>query len=327
MLYKRIIQEAWQFTQAHKRLVKWYAFFPAILTTVAGIVFIVYQYMSFVTSDVLFEEHRESFLYRIMSVYAGLFDTSTKLGVTVTILLVIAVIMYLFIPVFCQGALIQLIARHRNGEIVKVRNGVSHGLLNFLPLFEYSVILRSFTLTSIFGEGAFILRNFGWGWFEALIVPLILMVCVSLLLTLFFTYSEYFMVIDKKKVFSSMKASTLLVIKHWQHTFLILILMVIIGLRILVNVLIVLIIPGVIIGIVAIFVYSTALMKLGVIVGGLVGLFALYAASYFNAILDVWAKTIWVYLFLELTTQKEMDARGNVISGSEALAMEDSALT
>lgn len=327
MLYKRIIQEAWQFTQANKRLVKWYAFFPAILTTVAGILFIVYQYMSFVTSDVLFEGHRESFLYRIMSVYAGLFDTSTKLGVTVTILLVVAIVMYLFMPVFCQGALIQLIARHKNGEPVKVRNGVSHGLLNFLPLFEYSIILRSFTLTSIFGEGAFILRNFGWGWFEALILPLILMVCVSLLLTLFFTYSEYFMVIDKKKVFSSMKASTLLVIKHWQHTFLILILMVVIGLRILVNVLIVLIIPGVIIGIVAIFVYSAALMKLGVIVGGLVGLFALYAASYFNAILDVWAKTIWVYLFLELTTQKETDARGNVISGSEALAIEDAALT
>lgn len=327
MLYKRIIQDAWQFTQAHKRLVKWYALFPAILATIAGILFIVYQYMAFVTSEALFAGHTESFLYKIISVYINLFDTSTKLGITVTILLIIAIIMHLFIPVFCQGALIQLIARNRNGEPIKVRNGVSHGLLNFLPLFEYSMILRSFTLTSILGEGAFILRNFGWGWFEALLVPIILMVCVSLLLTLFFTYSEYFMVIDKKKVFASMKASTLLVIKHWQHTFLILILMVIIGLRIIFNILVVLIIPGVIIGITAIFVYSAALMKVGVIVGGLVGIFALYVASYFNAIIEVWAKAIWVYSFLELTNQQEIDARGNIMSGREALDMEDTALT
>ncbi|MDP4007604.1 MAG: hypothetical protein Q8P68_00245 [Candidatus Peregrinibacteria bacterium] len=327
MLYKRIIRDAWRFTQEQKRLVKWYALFPAILTTIAGILFIVYQYMAFVTSEALFAQHSESFLYRIISVYIKLFDTNTKLGITVTVFLIIAVIMHLFIPVFCQGALIQLIARHRNGDPIKVRNGISHGLLNFLPLFEYSLILRSFTLTSILGEGAFILRNFGWGWFEALIVPIIMMICVSMLLTLFFTYSEYFMVIDKKKVFASMKSSTLLVIKHWQHTFLILILMLIIGLRILINVLIVLIIPGVIIGIVAIFVYSAALMKVGVIVGGLAGIFALYIASYFNAILDVWAKAIWVYSFLELTTQKEIDARGNIMSGNEALDMEDTALT
>jgi len=327
MLYKRIIQDAWHFTQNHKRMVKWYALLPAILITITGISFIVYQYMAFITSDVLFTGVEESFFHQIMTVYIGLFDRDTTLGITVTALLIIAGILYLFVPVFCQGALIQLISRHRNGEPVKVRNGISHGFLNFLPLFEYSLILRTFTFTSIFGEAMFILRNFGWGWFEALLVPLILMMCISLLLTLFFTYSEYFMVIDKRKVFASMKASTLLVIKNWEHTLLILLLMAIIGIRILVNVLIVLIIPGVIIGIVAIFVYSAALMKLGVIVGGLFGIAALYFASYFNAILDVWAKSIWVYSFLELTTQQETDARGNVMTGGEALDAEDAALT
>ena len=86
-------------------------------------------------------------------------------------------------------------------------------------------------------------------------------------------------------------------------------------------------IPGVIIGISALFVYSAALMKVGVVIGGIVGLFALYIASYFNAVLDVWAKAVWVFSFLELTLSKEKDARGNVITGAEALAREDAALT
>lgn len=327
MLYRKIIQDAWHFTQDHKRLVKWYALVPAILTTIAGIGFIVYQYMATITSDVLFEGVEESFFHQIMEVYVGLFNMETKIGITVTVLLILGAILYLFVPVFCQGAIIQLISRHKNGEPVKVRNGVSHGLLSFLPLFEYAIILRTFTLMSVVGEALFILRNFGWGWFRALLIPLILMLCISMLLTLFFTYTEYFIVIDRKKVFASMKASTLTVIKHWQHTFLILILMAIIGLRILVNVLIVLLVPGIIIGIVAIFVYSAALMKVGVVVGGLVGLVALYFASYFNAILDVWAKTIWVYSFLELTTTEETDARGNVVTGGEALEKDDELLT
>ncbi|MBT6068691.1 hypothetical protein HOG48_02970 [Candidatus Peregrinibacteria bacterium] len=327
MLYKKIISDAWHFTQENKRIVKWYALFPAILTTIAGILFFVYQYMAFVTSDVLFAGVKESFLHHIMTVYINLFDTSTKIGITVTVLLAIAGLMYLFVPVLCQGALIQLIARDKHGDPVRIRNGVSHGLLSFLPLFEYGLVIRTFTFASVFGEMAFILRNFGWGWLKALMVPLGLMLCVSMLLTLFFTYSEYFIVIDKKKVFASMKASTLLVIKHWEHTLLILLLMAIIGLRILVNILIVLLIPGVIIGIVAIFVYSAALMKVGVIVGGLVGLVALYFTSYLNAVLDVWAKSIWVYSFLELTTGEEIDARGNVVTGGEALEKEDAALT
>lgn len=327
MKYKEIIQDAWHFTTGNKRVIKWLALPSAILGTIAGIFFFVYQYKSTVTSDLFPENHEESFLFQVFSTYINLFNTDSTLGITITAILIFGILLNLFFPVFTNGAITEFASRSRNGENPSLSNTLSYGLFNFLPLFEYSLVVKTFTITSVIAECLFIMRNFGMGWFEILAIPMGLMFLVSLALTLFFTYTDCFIVIDKKKIFTAMKLSTILVIKHWQHTFLILILMAIISLRIILNILIVLLIPMLIIGITALFFYTAKLYAIGVVVGGVIGLILLIITSYLNATVDVWAKAVWVFSFLELTKKEEKDARGNVITGYESLEMESEAIT
>lgn len=327
MKYRTLIHDAWEFTIGNKSLIKWYALPAAILSTVSGIVFFVYQYKATVTSDLFSDTHQQSFLYKVVTTYIQFFNTDTKTGLIVTALLISGVLLNIFFPVFANGAMIEYTARAKHGEKLNMGNALSYGLLNFLPLFEYSLLIRSFAFLSVFGEMMFILRNFGTDWFKILMIPIILMFIISLMLTLFFTYTEYFIVIDKKKILSSMKLSTILVIKHWQHTFLILILMAIIGARIILNIAIVLLIPLLIIGVSALFFYTAKIYAAGIVVGGLVGILLLLFTSYLNATVDVWAKAVWVYTFIDLTHKEEMDARGNIISGSDSIEIENQALS
>ena len=60
MKHRQIIGEAWSFTQANKKLIVWFAFVPSLLSTVVGVVYVIYQFYSF-NSSALFENWQESF--------------------------------------------------------------------------------------------------------------------------------------------------------------------------------------------------------------------------------------------------------------------------
>ena len=96
-----------------------------------------------------------------------------------------------------------------------------------------------------------------------------------------------------------MGRSVKLVILSWQHTFLIAILMLIIGLRVIVNIIAVLLVPALLFvsaGLLA----TLALAKAGIIIGIVMSVAGLAAASYFSGILHIFANTVWTFTFLEL---------------------------
>ena len=190
-------------------------------------------------------------------------------------------------------------------------------LLHFLPLFEYRMLLRAFSLFGILTEISFIVRNLGTGALEILIIPFTLVFFIGLALLLLFTYSEYYIIIDGTGMMSAIGSSVRLVIRHWQHTFLMLILMLLITIRIFLNIILVLLIPAMIIlstGILAAF----ALAKIGFVIGVVVGLVGLYFAAYLGGILEVFSSSVWVFTFLELTSQAEISAREAASARTEA---------
>lgn len=312
MKYRKIIRDAWAFTQQNKSLMKWYGFLPALISTVVSIGYIVYQYFAFIKSPIFSEQHENLLLEIAKSVLA--FIQANPDYITPLIITAIVVgFIYIFYPTFAQGAMIQIIARKRTGQDAKNIDGIRYGLKSFLPLFEYHLIIRGFSITAIVAQVAFVLRNLGTEVLKILMPVFIFVLIVGLIMGLLFTYAELYIVVDRVKVFRSMRRSSSLVLDHWQHTLLVLLLLFIIGLRIVINTILVLVIPILIVaglGLAA----SLALGAYSYLIAGIVALIGLYLAGYLGGNLSVFSNAVWTFTFLELTQAEELDARGNAVT-------------
>ena len=322
MNYKAVIKDAWHLTQENKPLMWWYAFIPELIGLVVGMLYLGYQFMSFYKSPVFHDYQGDSFVHDVFLFVGEFWSSFPSWAIVLVVIAAITLLFYLFLPIFCKASLVQLIARMRNGQTVKAVDGVSYGFLHFLPLFEYRLLLRSFSLIGILTEASFVIRNLGAGAFEILVLPFILVFFIGLLLLLLFTYSEYYIIIDGKGMMKAMGASARLVIRHWQHTLLMFILMLLITLRIFLNIILVLLIPSLIIVSTALLT-AVAMAKIGFVVGVVLGIIALYFAAYLGAILEVFSSSVWVFTFLELTAQGEVSAREVSDKGPRWVAGQD----
>lgn len=300
---RHIIAQAWQFTGQHKKLMWWYAFIPALLTTLIGILYMAYQFFAFKTSP-LFDNAPRSFLTQVITTTVEFFQKHDNFLFPALLTALIILLLYALLPTITQGGLIQLIAKYKKGESPRPVQGISLGLLVFLPLIEYHLLIKTFSIFSLLTEAAFIVRNLGTGALKTLLPIFILAALIGFVLTLLFTYSEFFIVLDKKPVLRSMGRSAKLVILSWQHTFLIGILMIIIGIRIIINILAVLLVPTLLF-FSAGFLISISLGTAGLIVGVIVSLIGLFVASYFTGIINVFANAVWTFTFLELMEEKQ----------------------
>lgn len=305
--YREIIREAWEFTQNSKRLILIYAFFPAVLTTLAGMLYMVYQYYAVVSSP-LVEDWERSFTTVFVTNVIQIIRENFSWTWPIIVFAAIILLLYFLIPSFCEGAIIQLVARKRNGQKVRARDGIRHGLLSFLPIFEYSLIAKTFSFVSILTWSSFIARNLSWSAFETLLPVVIIVAIVGAILTVLFTYTEFFIVIDDRGVIESITKSSVLVVTHLEETLLLSVLMLIISIRILLQIVFVLLIPAVVAFIIYLFT-SVAIPALAIIVGGVIGLILLYLASYLSSIIHVFAASVWTFTFLELTHEDYLSAR------------------
>lgn len=307
MKYKERIYEAWQFTQNNKKMIIWYGFLPAILTTLVGILYVLYQIMAFKASP-LFDDDPQSFLYVLVTTILNFVRNNFSLTLPLIIITLVLLIVYLLLPTLLNAAMIQVISRRKNGQKVSLPEGIKFGMLRFLPLFEYSLIVRTFSFISISAEAAFILRNLGPDVFQTLLPLLLIIAVVALFLHIFLTFTEYYIVIDEEKVISSIAKSCTLVILNLQQTIMLVILMLIIGIRILIQIVLVIIIPLLLVTGFAYFASVSLPDYAFIILGGLSFIFLLFAA-YLAAIVSVFSTAVWTFTFLDFTSQKVLTAR------------------
>jgi len=281
--------------------------------------YVFYQYFSFLASP-LFEDWGTSFAGFLLRAVASYLKDNTGLIIPGLIALIVCAAAYYVLPVLCQAALIQIIARKRNGQEVRIRHGIRYGLLSFLPLLEYRLLLGTFSVTSAFSIVGISARTFGWESFNVLLPIFGVAVIIGFILTLFFTYTEFFIVIDDKKVFESISKSSVLVVTHLEQTIFLTILMVIIGVRIIVQILFVFLIPGLITFIIYGFT-AINLPDVAAIIGTTVGILGLLLASYLNGVIHVFAMSVWTFTFLELTHEELPTARSK--PGEEELIIDE----
>lgn len=306
---RQTIGEAWEFTQNNKRLILSYALLPALLTTLVGIVYLGYQYVFLVNSPAFGGE--EGFLLEFITTVLDFVRQNFQNTVPFIVAAGAIVVLFLLVPSLFEGAIIQLIARKRNGQETRIRDGLRYGIMSFLPIFEYSWLTRTFSIFSLFTWATLIIRGLGWDAFQALSPILIILGIAGVVMTLLFTYTEFFIVIDDRRVIESIAKSSVLVMTHLEETILLSILMLIISIRILIQILFVLLIPAVMMSIMY-FLATSTIPGLAIGLAILVGLILLYIAAYLSATIHVFAASVWTFTFLDLTSLKDESARKRV---------------
>ncbi len=310
MEYKKIIADSWEFTQKNKKLIRWLGFFPALFTTTFGVGYMTYQFFAF-KSSYIFSDGEDRFLFNVMGFILDFVKEHVSWTMPMVIVTVILAIIYLLFPTLAKAGAIQVISRKRNGQNATVGTGLRYGVMTYLPLLEYHIIIKTFTVFSILTEMSFVVRNLGPVIFKLLLPVFIVAFLIGLILTLLFTYADFYIVIDKKGVIESMKASAKLVITNWMHTFLITLLMLIIGVRVIIQAFLVFLIPILII-VISGYIATVTLPVTSIVIGGAAGAVALVVAAYITGVIDIFAYAVWTFTFLEFTSQKEVSARDGV---------------
>ncbi|MBP7898663.1 MAG: hypothetical protein WC101_01470 [Candidatus Gracilibacteria bacterium] len=324
MSYRTIIAEAWLYTQQNKKLIYWFGFFPSIFTTAAGVLYLTYQFFAFKKSELFAHSAAShSFLSDVVTFIFNYLSSHAEQRVPLIITAAVLGVIYLLLPTLTQASAIQIIARHRNGQEAGIGDGLKYGLLSYLPLFEYHTFAKTFGLFTIFFEAAFVLRNLGTEIFKVLLPFFLAYMAIGFVLTLLFTYADLYIIIDNEGVMSSIAKSAKIVILHWQKTFLITALMLIIGARIILQIILLIVVPGAVIIGTAYFASAGTLAQIGIAIGVVLGIAALLFAAYLGGIVEIFSYAVWTYTFLELTSEKELSARENTLSARDEVPHHD----
>ena len=128
----------------------------------------------------------------------------------------------------------------------------------------------------------------------------------TLCLEFFWIFVEEAIVIHKIGVRAAVKKSIKLVISHLGHIVFLMLLLFFIVLRIVGNLLMIILIPGIVISL-GFFLSRLLPLVVSYAVSGVLGIIIVGIASYFFAYIDVFRQTVWTITYMELSKLKELD--------------------
>lgn len=300
MNVRDIVRKAWQMTQVHLKKLIWYGFTPAFFSTVVSSAYLAYQYNAFRTSAAFGSSDKSS-----LDTARLVWDMASDHKVLAILLIIFAALFFagytLSPPVF-KGALINALYKIKNYE--SIDGSFEVGVRRFFVLFEFGVVTGAFSITTLFTESSFILRWWGENVFFVTLPILLFIAMAGLIINFLFTYSEYFIVLEGRGLMKSMSESSVLVIGNLRKTFLVFILMLLIGARIILNVLLVLLIPMLVVFLTT-YLASIFLTTFGFIMIGLFALIVLIISAYLLGLFQVFATAVWVLTFSQLTEKNQ----------------------
>ncbi|MDD3897171.1 MAG: hypothetical protein PHU04_05060 [Candidatus Peribacteraceae bacterium] len=297
MTPREIVAKAWDITTKESLLRRW-GFASAFLETMLNAKLFAYQawllYSYFILDDPIGFFKFETALLEHLPRW---------LAVSIIIFFTLLILVEWLFPHFAKGAIIGLAAKSYQKE--EVKGGLVLAVYNFFPLFAIHEMLVISGLTTAITLSSLSLRYGGaagfWG------VGIVLAIWLfSNILEFFWIFSEEAVVIRKEGIKRSVSRSCKLVISHLGHIVFLMLLLLFIMLRIIANMFMVILVPGIVIGIG----FSLAFLMPPVIsysIGALLGIVIIFFASYFFAYLEVFRQSVWTLTYIELCKLKDLD--------------------
>jgi hypothetical protein len=292
MTVRDIVRKAWQVTQVHLKKLIWYGAVPAFFSTLVSSGYLAYQYHAFQTSALVTGKDPDigDSLHRAW----GLIYMYPKFSIFMVVLTAIVLAGYTLLPPIFHGALIHALIRIKNYE--PISGSFEVGLRRFFPMFEFGVISGSFSIITVFTESSFVLRWWGMNVFFFILPIFLFIAMVGLVASFLFTYAEFFIVVDKKRVIKSIGESVILVLSNLRKTILIFILMLLISVRVILNVILILLIPMCVIALGG-FLASIFYSPVGIVMISIFAIAALAVTSYLMGLFHVFSTAVWVYTY------------------------------
>lgn len=294
MSYRQIIKTAWQFVSHQKGLV-WFGVVPSFFSTLVGSCFLVYQFLAFRASPFF---GNQSFDFD--QIINPLIQIVEKHPSSILLFLVIALLIglgFFILPPLCEGGIIGLTAATYREQQVSPKDGIAIGTHYFLRLFEYRLFTSTFGLVEFFLIFSIGLRNFGlttW-----LIIIFSILFFVAFLLSFLLIYTQNFIVLKNCSLIQAFTESAKLVLRNFEKTFLIWLLILLISVRVIINIFLVFLIPA-FVAFVANFLIGTFAFGLGIAIAALVGFLVIAFAAYLAGILHVFTTATWTLTFLSI---------------------------
>lgn len=301
MTPREIIAEAWAITRREPSLRRW-GYFSSFFETLFALKLICYQayfaYSYFVSGKSV--GFFDDFIWLYDNVAGWVFYT---IIITFCVLLVIE----WFVPHLATGAIIGLSAKAHNHE--KMQGGLVLALYNFFPIFTIHEFLILGGLPMVITICSVILRYIP-GQVKWLMVGLVVLFWIlSNVLKFLFSFAQPSVVVEKTGIFIAMGQSFKLVVSYLSQVMFLLLLLVVISVRIFLNTLIILVVPGIVFGI-TLLLGTFLSAALTWIIGSIVGFALVLIASYFFGYLHVFRDAVWTITFLELRKHKDLDHIG-----------------
>jgi len=291
-----IIAKAWAITKKEGQLRRW-GYSSALLETLLNTKLLIYQVWFLI-----------SYLQgNPIGFFADVEWLSTRVSTGALVAIVGTFLLLIFIewifPHMAAGAVIGLGAKSYKKE--EVKGGLVLALYNFFPIFAVHEMFflghlpMVITLSSILLRYAAPMAPFG-------IFLLVLGFFLTNIFRFFLIFGEEAVVIRKKGISDALGHSFKLVVSYLGQVVFLLIVGFVISLRIFLNVVMIFLIPGVIIGVGFLFtLFLDPLIAYGI--AGILGLVILAFASYLFAYIEVFRQNIWTITYLELSKLKELD--------------------
>jgi len=297
MTQREIIAEAWSMTQRERKIRAW-GFASELLETLLDTKLLVYQTFfvyTYIQGDPIGFFAVEEYLMRVLPLWAF---------ITFLAAFVLLVILEIFIPKMCLGAIIGLAAKSHKKE--EVKGGLVLALYNFLPLFAVRELFVLGHITIMITIISLVVRYMPSGLHIPIVVLAFIFWFFSNIFRLLAIFAEEDIVIRKSGIFTALGRSFKLIISHVGHVFFLFLLLLVISLRILLNAVVLFVLPAIIIGIsVLLAAFLSAILT--TILTTISAIIIILFASYFFAYVHVFTQTVWTITYMELQKMKDLD--------------------
>lgn len=297
MTPREIIAEAWSITTSQPRLRRW-AFTASFFETLFDVKLLIYQ---FYFAWKFFHGGEAGFFDIEIMIY-----NSIPHGVFFGLLLglIILIIVELFIPHVCLGAMIGLAAKAHRGD--EVKGGLVLGLYNFFPIFAIHEFLILASFNTITTTTSLILRYIDGDikWWSIGVLGFLFL--FSTILRFLFSFANQGVVLEKLSIFAAMGKSLKLIVSHLSHIMFLLLLLFVISIRIVLNIATVVLVPAIVLGI-GYLLAQVLSPVISTAIATVIGIVLVFGASYFFAYLHAFKHAVWTVTYLQLIKQKDLD--------------------
>lgn len=297
MTPREIIAEAWTITRRERKIRLW-GFFSSFFETLFLAKLLIYQAW-FVVSYL--RGNPIGFFDDVIWLYD---HVSGNTFFTVLVVFFVLLAIELVFPSFARGAIVGLSAKAVRKE--ELKGSMALAIYNFFPMFGIHEFFILGNIANVVTFSSLAVRYVDGDVKIFIIAVLAFFWLISVIFRFMASFAEPAVVVNRMGIFAAMGMSFKLIISYTGHVMFLWLLLFVISIRVAINTVFALLIPGIVIGLGIMLTHVFSSIQTVMLISVSVGILLILVASYFFAYLHVFRDAVWTITYLELKKFKDL---------------------